>query len=205
MPAHELRCPPTAAKRCREGPDWAEEREDGCEGGQFKLSGTADTLRHTHRVIPAVGVKEQQQGKQDVQGLWPMYSVLVRKYMRTLTMASKTGLLSEFDMWLFHVRLIQLEALLRAGWRAQAEAKIEKLMCQEEEFQRAMDELYMDRVKEMSAQPNQDNLPSPESPESPEIPQNPDSPKTPTDQPTKPPELAELSELRALAEESGWG
>ena len=177
MPAHELSCPATAAKRCREGPGWADEREDGCNGGQFKLSGSVGALRHTHRVIPAVGVNEQ--GKQDVQGLWPVYGRLTEWYMPTLTLASKTGLLSEFDMWLFHVRLIQLEAMLRAGQRAKAEDKIAKLIYQQKQFQLAMAELVVQWTQKVSAQPNQDNLPSHESADTPDTPDTPESLKNP--------------------------
>ena len=223
MPAHELPCPATAAKRCREGPGWADEGEDGCEGRRSKLSGSLGTLRHTHRVIPAVGLNEQ--GKQDVQGLWPMHRLLVQGYMQALTMAINAGggLGSEFEMAAFHKRLIQLEAMLRAGQRAQAEAKIAKLMAQLNEVQGTVAQLYMNYEGSTHCVPHQpvmcnevsvdstgspdttDTPDTPESlknPESPENPQNPDSPRTPTDQPTKPPKLAEL---RALAEESGWG
>lgn len=199
MPAHELRCPATAAKRCREGPDWADEREDECEGQRSKLSGTVGTLRHTHRVIPAVREPTgKQHEKQDVQGLWPMHGLLVQGYMQALTMAINAGgrLGSEFEMAAFHKRLIQLEAMLRAGQRTQAEAKITKLMAQLNEVQGTVAQLYMNY--EVSV----DSVGSPDTPDTPDTPESPDSPRTPTDQPTKPPEL---TELRALAEESGWG
>lgn len=170
-------------------------------------------------MIPAVGVKERQQGKQDVQGLWPMHGLLVQGYMQALTMAINAGggLGSEFEMAAFHKRLIQLEAMLRAGRRAEAEAKIAKLMAQLNEVQVTVAQLYMHYEGSTHCIPHQpvmcndvsiDSTDTPDTPESlknpenPEPPQNPDSPKTPTDQPTKPPELAEL---RALAEESGWG